>query len=430
MTAHGRPVAALRRHLQPGRRLLVLTADGAAPGEIGRCLADAGYGASRTVVLEELGGPRRAPGRGHGGESGRAIASPTSTSWPSSSSPTQGRQPLPGVPGLPDEAFDHDGQLTKAEVRAVTLAALAPLRRRAAVGRGRRCRQRRDRVAALGPSDAGDRDRARRAARPRIAANAERLGVPELVVRAGEAPSALERPARARSDLRRRRCGRAWAARVLLGSARPRRAAGRQRRHPGRRGGAAGVPCRAWRTAAAAGARPRRAGRRPARLAAGPARHPARDPQVMRRGKLIGLGVGPGDPELLTVKAVRALERGTGDRLHRRRRPRQPGARDRAAPYPAGHARADRGDADDPGRRGHRPRLRPAHDRHRQRARPGPRRGLPVRGRPAALRLVRPPAAAARQPLRVRGDPRHHLDHAPPRPWRRSRWASTTSRSR
>jgi precorrin-2/cobalt-factor-2 C20-methyltransferase len=28
----------------------------------------------------------------------------------------------------------------------------------------------------------------------------------------------------------------------------------------------------------------------------------------MRRGRLIGMGVGPGDPELLTVKAVRALE--------------------------------------------------------------------------------------------------------------------------
>ena len=54
VTAHGRPVAALRR--QHGRRLLVLTADGAAPAEIGRCLAGAGFASSRTVVLEELGG--------------------------------------------------------------------------------------------------------------------------------------------------------------------------------------------------------------------------------------------------------------------------------------------------------------------------------------------------------------------------------------
>ena len=34
---------------------------------------------------------------------------------------------LPPVPGLPDEAFEHDGQLTKREVRAVTLARLAPV---------------------------------------------------------------------------------------------------------------------------------------------------------------------------------------------------------------------------------------------------------------------------------------------------------------
>ena len=40
----------------------------------------------------------------------------------------------------------------------------------------------------------------------------------------------------------------------------------------------------------------------------------------MRRGKLIGLGVGPGDPELLTVKARAGAGGGAGDRLHRRRR--------------------------------------------------------------------------------------------------------------
>ena len=44
-------------------------------------------------------------------------------------------------------------------------------------------------------------------------------------------------------------------------------------------------------------------------------------------------------------------------------------------------------------------------------------------GDPLALRLVRPPAAAAGQPVRVRGHPGHHLDHAPPRPWRSCRWA-------
>ena len=190
VTAHGRPVAALRRHFQPGRRLLVLTADGAAPAEIGRCLAGAGFASSRTVVLEELGGAdeRLVEGSATGLGSERfadlnlmaveLVADP-------------GRQPLPVVPGLPDAAFAHDGQLTKSEVRAVTLAALAPcdgellwdvgagagsvaiewLRS----GRGMR-------------AIAIERDTVRAA---RISANAEQLGVPELVVRIGEAPTAL-----------------------------------------------------------------------------------------------------------------------------------------------------------------------------------------------------------------------------------------------
>ena len=31
------------------------------------------------------------------------------------------------MPGLPDDAFEHDGQITKREVRALALAALAPV---------------------------------------------------------------------------------------------------------------------------------------------------------------------------------------------------------------------------------------------------------------------------------------------------------------
>ena len=150
-----------------------------------------------------------------------------------------------------------------------------------------------------------ERDAARAA---RIAANAEQLGVPELVVRIGEAPAAL-------ADLPEPTA-------IFVG------------------GGAAmpGLIDHCWQRLAQGGrlvvnavtvageaallafhaahggrllrlgARPRRDDRRPAGLAAGHARHPARGAQMTRRGKLIGLGVGPGDPELLTLKGVRALE--------------------------------------------------------------------------------------------------------------------------
>ena len=190
VTAHGRPIAALRRHFQTGRRLLVLTADGRAPAEIAGCLVASGFGASRTVVLEEMGGPaeRRIDGTAESLGASR-FADLNLMAVEVRGDPDQ-RQ-LPGIPGLPDDAFEHDGQLTKAEVRAVTLAALAPgdgellwdvgagsgsvaiewLR----AGRGMR-------------AIAIERDPARAA---RITANADRLGVPELELRLGEAPAAL-----------------------------------------------------------------------------------------------------------------------------------------------------------------------------------------------------------------------------------------------
>ena len=190
VTAHGRPVAGLRRHFHAGRRLLVLTADGRAPAEIAGCLVASGFGASRTVVLEEMGGPheRRVEDTAANLVDGR-FGDLNLLAVEVRSDPGRTQQPF--TPGLPDDAFEHDGQITKAEVRAVTLAALAPcdgellwdvgagagsvaiewLR----AGRGMR-------------AIAIERDPERAA---RIAANADRLGVPELEVRLGEAPAAL-----------------------------------------------------------------------------------------------------------------------------------------------------------------------------------------------------------------------------------------------
>ncbi len=122
LTVHGRPVEALALHLQPGRRLLVLGEDGTSPAAIAALLAAQGFAASRVAVLERLGGPDEsvrwgvAPGRG---------ADLVTVAVEVAADP--GTRPLPLLPGLPDESFLHDGQLTKREIRAVTLAALAPL---------------------------------------------------------------------------------------------------------------------------------------------------------------------------------------------------------------------------------------------------------------------------------------------------------------
>ena len=259
-------------------------------------------GPGRIGALPGRGRLRRQPDLGARG-AGRRRASAWSTArppslaeaplrrpqpaWRSSSSPTRAGGPA-GVPGLPDDAFDHDGQLTKAEVRAVTLAALAPLRRRAAVGRRRRRRQRRHRVAARGPRHAGrSRSSATPTGRARIAANAERWACPSSVVRSGEAPDGAGRPAGARRGLRRRR-------------QRPRRACSTAAGNGCAPGGrlVANAVTLAGEAALLAfhaahggrllrlGARPRRAGRRPAGLAAGHAGDPAGGDKAMRRGKL------------------------------------------------------------------------------------------------------------------------------------------------
>jgi precorrin-6Y C5,15-methyltransferase (decarboxylating) len=119
----GRPVESLLA--QPNRRMLVLSAGAGTPGQVAELLRTRGYSPTPMTVFEELGG---AGERRHDG---------TAATWSVQVGglnvialdcrPAPGVSPLGRTPGLPDDAFDHDGQLTKREVRAVTLAALAPL---------------------------------------------------------------------------------------------------------------------------------------------------------------------------------------------------------------------------------------------------------------------------------------------------------------
>jgi precorrin-6Y C5,15-methyltransferase (decarboxylating) len=180
--------ARVARLLQPGRRLIVYATgtDGAA--RVAAVLRDRGFGAGRFVVLEQLGGPRE------------ACLDTTAEAWGERAADPlhavaiecAGNGPrLPLTPGLPDESFAHDGQLTKRHVRAITVAALAPLpgQRLWDVGAGSgsvgiewlRAEPRAHAVAL-------ERDPERAA---RIVANAAALGVPELSVITGAAPGAL-----------------------------------------------------------------------------------------------------------------------------------------------------------------------------------------------------------------------------------------------
>ncbi|MBV9757656.1 MAG: precorrin-6y C5,15-methyltransferase (decarboxylating) subunit CbiE [Alphaproteobacteria bacterium] len=186
----GRPLAALAPLLQPGSRVLALSADAATPASLAGYLRERGFGPSRLHVLEALGGPRE------------RIRSATADTFSIVDvhalnlvaielSPGPGARVIPLSAGLADEAFEHDGQITKREIRAVTLAVLAPRRGEMLWDIG--CGSGSVAIEWMLRSPANQAvaverqpERAARAAR-----NAVALGVPDLQVVVGSAPAAL-----------------------------------------------------------------------------------------------------------------------------------------------------------------------------------------------------------------------------------------------
>lgn len=125
LTLHGRPLPALALHLAPGARLLALSWDGATPAAAAELLTQHGYGPSLLTVFEHMGGP--AERRVHGTAATWAeprCADLNTLAIECVAAP--GTRVSSRAPGLPDDAYIHDGQLTKREVRAITLAALGP----------------------------------------------------------------------------------------------------------------------------------------------------------------------------------------------------------------------------------------------------------------------------------------------------------------
>ena len=125
VSLHGRALEGIVRHLQPGARILALSWDGTTPANLAKLLVERGLGASSITVLEAMGGPRerRRSATAAGFDLADIAALNTiALEVEASSAATV----LPLAPGLDDALFEHDGQLTKRDVRAVTLSALAP----------------------------------------------------------------------------------------------------------------------------------------------------------------------------------------------------------------------------------------------------------------------------------------------------------------
>ncbi|MGX1307198.1 precorrin-6Y C5,15-methyltransferase (decarboxylating) [Amorphus suaedae] len=195
VSLHGRSVDALARHLQPGARIIALTSDAATIATAVGLLRGQGFATSEVVVLEAMGTDRER----------RTDIEPTDIVGGAFDDlntlairvrASEGALTHPAVPGLDDDAFAHDGQLTKREVRAVTVAALAPapgaLLWDLGAGSGAVAIEWM-RAAPHARAIAFEKSEERLAM---IETNRRALGVPELEIAAGDMPDSLkDRPA-------------------------------------------------------------------------------------------------------------------------------------------------------------------------------------------------------------------------------------------
>lgn len=190
ISLHGRPLDLIRPLLHPRARILALTSDGDAPATIARLLVELDFGGSRLTVLEALGGPNEKL------RSARADAFDLRDINPLNvlALELESIQEAPILPltvGRADHLFEHDGQITKHDIRAMTLAALAPRRGESLwdIGAG---------SGSIGiewmlahPSMRAIAIEANSDRAARIIRNAAHCGVPGLVVVEGSAPKAL-----------------------------------------------------------------------------------------------------------------------------------------------------------------------------------------------------------------------------------------------
>ena len=190
ISLHGHSIDLIRPLLHPGARILALTSDGDAPASIARLLVELGFGPSRLTVLEALGGADEARRTARADAFDLKNINPLNVLALDIESTPDARI-LPLTVGLADHLFEHDGQITKREIRAITLSALAPRRGELLwdIGAG---------SGSIGiewmlahPSMRAIAIEANSERAARISRNAAHCGVPGLVVVEGSAPKAF-----------------------------------------------------------------------------------------------------------------------------------------------------------------------------------------------------------------------------------------------
>jgi precorrin-6Y C5,15-methyltransferase (decarboxylating) len=191
LSLHGRALAAIIPHLQPSAKILALSWDGATPRALARALVERGMGRSIVTVCEAMGGAN---------ERLRTCLAERFEMTDVADLNTialevvagRGSRVLPHSPGLPDEYFEHDGQITKRETRALTLSALAPRRGELLWDIGAGSGSIAIEWMLADPANRAIAVEQRPERATRIGRNALNLGVPGLRVVEGRAPEALQ----------------------------------------------------------------------------------------------------------------------------------------------------------------------------------------------------------------------------------------------
>lgn len=189
LALHAAPFTRLRPYLTSGAKLLVLLRDGEAVGQLAAWLTETGFGPTALTVMEALGGPRERLRRTTAEALDlQDVAHPVCLALEAAGDGAV----VPVASGRPDELFDHDGQMTKRPLRALSLSALAPSAGEHLwdIGAG---------AGSIGiewllshPANAATAIEMQPDRAARIRTNADRLGVDRLQVVVGEAPAALQ----------------------------------------------------------------------------------------------------------------------------------------------------------------------------------------------------------------------------------------------
>jgi precorrin-6Y C5,15-methyltransferase (decarboxylating) len=190
LSLHARALDLVRPHLQPGARLLALTSDGDGPAALARLLAAAGFGGSKLTVLEALGGPRERVRATTAEDFNFGAVDPLNTVAIEVVAAADARV-LARSAGLPNSLFEHNGQITKREIRAVTLSALAPRRGELLWDIGAGSGSVAIEWMLADPSMRATAIEARADRAARIRRNAAAFGVPNLEIVEAAAPAAL-----------------------------------------------------------------------------------------------------------------------------------------------------------------------------------------------------------------------------------------------